>query len=86
MKIEFDIPEENFSELISALNNALLAYNDVRTGVYLMGGLPENAHRRWESLIGNNFDNLTETFDKRISLLKDLYFQLLKQEEKIKDD
>ena len=78
MKIEIEV--DNLTDFINAFNNAYLAYFDVRKNIYLMGGVPENMNPIWEKLIGNNFNNLTEKFDKRLDILKNVYNQLLEKE------
>ena len=70
MKIELEV--DNLELLTTALNNAIVSYNDIRSAVWF--GWKEK--KKWDPLIGNNFDNLTTKFDERLSVLHDVYKQL----------
>jgi hypothetical protein len=74
MKIELEV--ENLKTLIDALNNAIISYNDIRTAV-LLGC---HVDIKWEPLIGNNFNTLTSKFDERLTILHDIYKQLVVKE------
>ena len=83
MKIELDI--NDLKTTIDGLNNAIIAYNDIRNAIYIMGGIPDGISQKWEPLIvGKSLENLTEKIDERLKELKYIY-QQLKDKEKEND-
>ena len=79
MKIELEI--NNLKNLIDGLNNAIIAYADIRYAIWVMGGPNDSINPKWNSIIGDNSNNLTEKFDIRLKELRNIYEQLLKIEE-----
>lgn len=84
MKVELEI--NDLKTTIDGLNNAIIAYSDVRNGIWLMGGMPSDINPIWEKLLGNSLETLTEKFDIRLAELKNIYNQLIEKEKEIKDD
>ena len=72
--MEIKINVNNLETFISALNNAIIAYNDVRAP-FFFGIEKENLNPKWYNL---NYKILTE----RIEELKYVYDQLLELEKK----
>lgn len=73
MKIELEVSD--ISLATDAINNGLIALDDIRAEIFLMGYSKQ--HAKFNKLAGNNFDNPTETLDKRLDELKFIYDQLL---------
>jgi len=77
MKIELEIDEKDLKEMISGLNNAIIAYHDfVRSPIFLQTEIPE----KFAFLEGKTMDTLTEKIDNRLELLHNVYNQFLKYE------
>lgn len=76
MKIELEIDEKDLTETISALNNAILAYKDIRNAMFFYLDYPI----KWKFLQGDTEDTLTEKIDNRLNLLCNIYNQLIKYE------
>lgn len=75
MKIELDI--NDLKTTIDGLNNAIIAYNDIRNAIYIMGGIPDGISEKWKPfIVGKSLENLTEKFDERLKELKYIYQQL----------
>jgi len=74
LKVELEI--EDLKTTIDGLNNAYVALNDIRTGIFLGLEIPE----KFKFLEGTSFDDLTEKIDPRLKAVRDLYNQLLKYE------
>lgn len=74
MKVELEI--EDLKTTIDGLNNAYVALNDIRTGIFLCCEIPE----KFKFLESDNVDNLTEKIDPRLKAVRDIYDQLLKYE------
>lgn len=81
MKIEIEINDlKNFSK---ALNNAYIAYKDIRNAIWIMGYCPEGVDPKWEKLINKNITNINEItsiFDKRLVELKNVLNQIEQKE------
>lgn len=81
MKIEIEINDlTNFSK---ALNNAYIAYKDIRNAIWIMGCCPEGVDPKWEKLINKNITNINEItsiFDKRLVELKNVLNQIEQKE------
>lgn len=71
MKIELEI--DDLETTTNALNNALVAYHDVRNSIFFCCDHDD----KWDFLVGDSFDNLTDKFDERLKCLRTLYEQLL---------
>ena len=79
INMKLEIETDNLPELINALNNAIIAYDDIRRVIWLMGGISDGVDRKWDKLINHNaidFDDVTIVFDGRLKILKKLYKQL----------
>ena len=77
MKIELEV--DNLESLTTALNNAIVSYNDIRNAVFFGCAVD----KKWDPLIGNNFDNLTTKFDERLVILHNIYKQLITKEQNL---
>lgn len=75
MKTEIKINVNDLETFISALNNAIIAYNDVRAS-FFFGIEEENLNSKWYKNTNLNYEILT----KRIEELKYVYDQLLELE------
>ena len=84
MKIELEV--KNFDNFIFGLNNAIIAYKDIRNAIWLFGGICDGVNSKWEPLIGDSMDNLTDIFDKRLDELLNIYKQLEKIEKENEND
>ena len=81
MKIEIEI--NNISDFAAGLNNAIIAYNDIRRGIFLFAGLPEGMDPKWETVISHNPEDpldVTSIMDARLNELKKVYNQIEKIE------
>jgi len=81
MNINLEI--NDLKTTIDGLNNAIIAYSDIRRAIWLMGGVPEGMNPKWNKVINkeaNSFDDLVSKFDERIKALKEIYNQLIKME------
>ena len=84
MKVELEI--DDLKSTIDGLNNAIIAYADIRNSIWLMGGIPSDINQIWGKLLGNSLETLTEKFDIRLTELKNIYNQLIEKEKEIKND
>lgn len=73
--MEIKINVNNLETFISALNNAMIAYNDIR-GPFFFGIEKENLDSKQYENTGLNYEILTE----RLEELKYVYNQLLELE------
>lgn len=73
--MEIKININNLETFIAALNNAIIAYNDIRAP-FFFGIEEENLNSKWYENTGLNYEILTE----RIEELKYVYDQLLELE------
>ena len=73
--MEIKINVNNLETFVSALNNAIIAYNDIRAPFFL-GIEEENLDSKWYENTNLNYEILTE----RIEELKYVYDQLLELE------
>lgn len=71
MKIELEI--DDLETTTNAVNNALVAYHDVRNSIFFCC----DYDNKWDFLVGDSFDNLTDKIDERLKCLHTLYEQLL---------
>lgn len=71
MKIELEI--DDLETTTNALNNALVAYRDVRNGIFFCCDYDS----KWDFLVGDSFDNLTSKIDERLKCLRTLYDQFI---------
>ena len=78
------ITVNDLQTLVDALNNAIIAYRDIRNVISVCGCYPQNLDEKWEPLIGDSFETATEVFDKRLTALNQVYTQLLEMEKIIK--
>ena len=81
MKVTIDTTD--LKTLVDGLNNAILAYKDIRNAVYICGHVPNDIDKKWEPLVGDNFYSLTDELDRRLEALYEVYEQLVKYEEEI---
>lgn len=79
------ITVNDLQTLVDALNNAIIAYKDIRNVIYVCGCYPESLDEKWEPLIGDSFETVTEVFDKRLEVLYEVYEQLREGEMKMED-
>lgn len=73
--MEIKINVNNLETFISALNNAIIAYNDIRAP-FFFGIEKENLDSKWYENTSLNYEILTE----RVEELKYVYDQLLELE------
>ena len=86
MKIEIDV--NNLTEFSKALNNAYIAYKDIRNAIWIMGYCPEGIDLKWEKLINKNSTNINEItsiFDKRLVELKNVLNQIEQKEKELNE-
>ena len=76
MKEEIKLHIENKEELLDALNNAIVALNEVKNKFFL-GAI--NLNNQWETWLqkhNNNIDECVELLTRRLEILNDVYNQL----------
>ena len=86
MKIEIEV--DNFEDFVKGFQNAFIAYNDIRNGIWLVGETPNGMNPKWNKLINKeakDFDGLVEIFDIRLKELENVYKQLEKKEKELND-
>ena len=77
MKKEITIKVNDLKTLIDGLNNAYIALNDIRTGLFLFGGkLPLDINEKWRFLESSS-EHPTEKIDSKLIAIKNLYDQLI---------
>lgn len=86
MKIEIEI--DNLIEFSKALQNSLIAYEDIRNAVWIMGCVPNDIDSKWEKLINRDatdINGITSIFDKRIIELKNVLKQIEQKEKELNE-
>lgn len=84
MKLEIEV--DDLETFVSAVNNAMVAYNDIRSAIYLFGYVPEGINMKWDTICNHDDPmNITEKFDKQLNELKNFYKQLEEIERREKD-
>lgn len=78
MKVELEI--DDLETTTKAVNNALVAYRDVRNSIFFCC----DYDNKWDFLVGDSFDNLTDKIDERLKCLRTLYDQLVNMESESK--
>jgi hypothetical protein len=81
--MDINIKIKDLETTIAGLNNAIVAYNDIRTTVLF----DLDVQPKWEKLIvKDDFQNATKKFDERLVALKQLYEQLIAIEKENEND
>lgn len=75
--MDITITVDNLRNLVNGLNNAIIAYREVRNRYYFC---PDTMHPIWESLLNEDRNSVEKKFDKRLMALNQVYTQLLEKE------
>ena len=74
MKLTIEV--EDKEEFISALNNAIITFNNLACTVLLGLEVPEAFNKMLMDKVGPDPDDQYAFLNKRVNILKDVYYQL----------
>ena len=70
-----ELNDEDAEELLSALNNAIVALNDIKTKFFW--GVTDWINSPWNKFLEDrSCDEVVEVLTKRLSLLHNLYYKI----------